>query len=82
MVRFGCAYVANKTTRSAPIEPTPLMAPAEWCRPVIIVEAHSAEEHWRAEREIIKSGRQPALAALSQLQEAEDSIYAPLLSGA
>ena len=82
VVRFSCAYLANKTTRSAPVEPTPLMAPAEWRRPVIIIEAHSAEEHWRAEREIIKSGRQPVLAALSQLQEAEGSIYAPLLSGA
>jgi hypothetical protein len=30
------------------------MAPAEWRRPVIIIEAHSAEEHWRAERELLE----------------------------
>jgi hypothetical protein len=34
-VRFAVAYLANKTTRSAPLDPTPLMAPAEWRRPVI-----------------------------------------------
>ena len=33
VVRFGCAYVANKTTRSAPIELTPLMAPPSGAAP-------------------------------------------------
>lgn len=82
VVRFSCAYLANKTTAARPVEPTPLMSPATFRRPVIMIETHSHNEHWRAEREIIAlQPRRPAVRALSALQPAADSIYARLLDG-
>jgi hypothetical protein len=83
VIRFAVAYLANKSTRSAPVEPTPLMPPATWSRPVIMLEVHSAEEHWRADREIIQQARRHVLlAALSPPEPAPDALYARLLQPA
>jgi hypothetical protein len=50
--------------------------------PVVKIETHSHNKHWRAEREIIElQPRRPAVGALSALQPAADSIYARLLDG-
>ncbi len=49
--------------------------------PAVIIEAHSRDEHWLGEREIIElKRRQPSLAALSALQPAHDSVFARVLS--
>lgn len=82
VARFAVAYLADRVTTSRPVEPTLLMAPATIRRPILIIEAHGRDEHWRAEREVIEVQlRRPALAMLSAPQPAVDSIYARLQDG-
>jgi hypothetical protein len=81
VTRFAVAYLANRVTTSRPVEPTFLMQPATFRRPMIMIEAHSPKEHLRAEREILRLElRRPALGAMSAPEAAPDSIYARLPS--
>lgn len=54
VARFAVANLANRVTTSRPVEPTPLMSPATIRLPILIIEAHGRDEHWRAEREIVE----------------------------
>jgi hypothetical protein len=72
--------LANRVITSRPVEPTLLIQPATFKRPVLIVEAHSRDEHLRAERQIIEATpRQPRLAAMNAPEPADDSLYAGVL---
>ena len=78
---FAVAYLANRVTSVRPVEPTVLMQPATFKRPIVVIEAHGRDEHLRAECEIVElKARQPTLGALSTPEPAMNSLYAALLS--
>jgi hypothetical protein len=70
---FACAFPAFRIT-------TLRRQPTEMRTDIVVVEAHSADEHLRAERDLIelKPGHL-MLGAMSKVESACDSLYAGLL---
>jgi len=76
-VAFACAYAADAITFLTTLARQPTTKRCE----VVAIEAHDADTHLRAWREIIRlPGRAPTLGALSAVGSAEDSRYAALLA--
>jgi hypothetical protein len=77
VVRFAVAYAGTATTFMTTLAREPTTKRCE----VVAIEAHNADTHVRAWREIIRQpGRAPMLGALSAIEPAADSRYARLLA--
>jgi hypothetical protein len=77
---FAVAYLANRVTTSRPVEQRLLLVPAAIRRPVVIMEAHSLDEHWRAERDSSRARR--GWGAMTASEPATESLYAGVLQRA